>query len=117
MYTTFNSSISGIRAYGNSLDGLAHNTANINTDVYKKQHVNNLNQIRHRKVAVNITENSPPGPFYKNIKGDVMEGSKVNFIKEFVVMIKSNNQFSANPAAIIRTNANVAQKSLIDIMA
>ncbi len=114
MSITFNSSISGIRAAIDMLGVSSHNIANIDTEGYKKQHVN-FSQDHHGKVAVNITESSDPSSFYKNINGEVVEDSKVNFFEEIVVQIKSKNLLSANIAAIKRTNE--AQESLLDIIA
>ena len=114
MPITFDSSISGIRAAIDMLDVSANNIANINSEGYKKQHVN-LSQDQHGQVAVNITESSKANSFYKTVEGDVVEESKVNFFKEIVVQIKAKNLLYANLAAIKR--ADEAQKSLMDIMA
>ena len=114
MTITLNSSFSGIRAAIDMLGVSANNIANINTEGYKKQHVN-LSQDQHGQVAVNITESAKPRSFYKNIEGDVVEGAKVNFFEEIVVQIQAKNLLYANIAAIKGTDE--AQKSLMDLMA
>jgi len=57
MSLSFNSSVSGIRAAMDMLGISAHNTANINTDGYKKQRVN-LRDDHGSGVIVDITEST-----------------------------------------------------------
>ncbi|MDR4498247.1 MAG: flagellar basal body protein [Candidatus Scalindua sp.] len=101
MSLSFNSSVSGIQATLDKQSVSANNIANINTEGYKKQHVN-LSQDQQSQVAVNITENPKTSSFYKNIEG--IEKSKVNFCEEIVVQIKAKNLLSANIAANNRTD-------------
>ncbi len=114
MSLSFNSSISGIRAATVMLSTSAHNVANINTDGYKKQHVN-LSGDHGSGVIADITKSTEAGPLYKNNKGDTIEASNVNYIEEVVTQIKARHLLSANAAAIKYTDE--AQKSIIDIIA
>ncbi len=114
MSLSFNSSVSGIRAAIDILAISAHNTANINTDGYKKQRVN-LRDDHDSGVIVDITESTETGSLYKNTGGDMVEASNVNYVEEVVVQINARHLLSANAAAIKRTDE--AQKSLMDIIA
>ncbi len=114
MSLSFNSSVSGIRAAIDMLSISAHNTANINTDGYKKQRVN-LRDDHDSGVIVDITESTETGSLYKNKRGDMVEASNVNYVEEIVAQINARHLLSANVAAIRRTDE--AQESLMDIMA
>ncbi len=115
MSLSFNSSVSGIRAAIDMLGISAHNTANINTDGYKKQRVN-LRDDHDSGVIVDITESTETGSLYKNKRGgDMVEASNVNYVEEVVAQINARHLLSANAAAIKRTDE--AQKSLMDIIA
>ncbi len=114
MSLSFNSSVSGIRAAIDMLSISAHNTANINTDGYKKLRVN-LRDDYDSGVIVDITESSETGPLYKNKRGDMVESSNVNYVEEVVVQINARHLLSANAAAIKRTDE--ALESLMDIIA
>jgi flagellar basal body rod protein FlgG len=114
MSLSFNSSISGIRAATDMLNVSAHNIANINTDGYKKQHVN-LRGNDGNGVIADITESTEAGPLYKDTRGDTVETSNVNYIEEVVTQIKARHLLSANAAAIKYTNE--AQESIMDIIA
>lgn len=114
MSLSFNSSVSGIRAAIDMLGISAHNTANINTDGYKKQRVN-LRDDHDSGVIVDITESTEAGSLYKNKRGDMVEASNVNYVEEVVAQINARHLLSANAAAIKRTDE--AQESLMDIIA
>ncbi len=114
MSITFNSSISGIRAAIDMLNVSANNTANINTDGYKKQHVN-LRDGHNSEVVVDITQSTETGALYKNERGEMVEASNVNYVDEVVAQINAKHLLSANAAAIIRTDD--ALESLMDIIA
>jgi len=114
MSVSFNSSVSGIRAAIDMLSISAHNTANINTDGYKKQRAN-LRDGHDRGVIVDITENTETGSLYKNKRGDIVEASNVNYAEEIVTQINARHLLSANAAAIKRIDD--AQESLMDIIA
>ena len=109
MSLSFNSSVSGIRAAIDMLGISAHNTANINTDGYKKQRVN-LRDDHDSGVIVDITESTEKGSLYKNKRGDMVEASNVNYVEEIVAQINARHLLSANAAAIKRTDE--AQESL-----
>lgn len=114
MSLSFNSSVSGIRAAIDMLGISAHNTANINTDGYKKQRVN-LRDDHNSGVIVDITESTETGSLYKNKRGDMVEASNVNYAEEVVMQINARHLLSANIAAIKRTDE--AQEYLMDIIA
>ena len=114
MSLSFNSSVSGIRAAIDMLGISAHNTANINTDGYKKQRVN-LRDDHDSGVIVDITESTEKGSLYKNKRGDMVEASNVNYVEEVVAQINARHLLSVNAAAIKRTDE--AQESLMDIIA
>ena len=114
MSLSFNSSVSGIRAAIDMLSVSAHNTANINTDGFKKQLVN-LRDGHDSGVIVDITESTETGSLYRNKRGDMVEASNVNYVEEVVVQINARHLLSANAAAIKRTDE--AQESLMDIIA
>lgn len=114
MSLSFTSSLSGIRAAMDMLSISAHNTANINTDGYKKQ-LFNLRENQDSGVIVDITESTESGSLYKNEKGELVETSNVNYVDEVVTQINAKHLLSANAAAIKRTDE--AQESLMDILA
>ena len=114
MSLSFNSSVSGIRAAIDMLGISAHNTANINTDGYKKQRVN-LRDDHDSGVIVDITESTEKGSLYKNKRGDMVEASNVNYVEEVVAQINARHLLSVNAAAIKRTDE--AQESLMDLIA
>ena len=114
MSVSFNSSVSGIRAAIDMLNISAHNTANINTDGYKKQRVN-LKDGHDSGVIVDITENTEAGSLYKNKRGDIVEASNVSYPEEIAVQINAKHLLLANIAVINRTDE--AQESLMDIIA
>ncbi len=103
MSLSFTSSISGIRAATDMLITSAHNIANINTDGYKKQHVN-LSGDHGSGVIVDITESTETGTLYKSRRGGMVETSNVNYIEEVVTQIKARHLLSANAAAIKYTD-------------
>ena len=114
MSSSFSSSISGIRAATYMLSVSAHNTANINTDGYKKQRVN-LSEGTNNGVIVDITESTETGLLYKNEKGGMVETSNVSYPEEIAVQINSKHLLLANIAVINRTDE--AKESLMDIIA
>ena len=111
---SFNSSVSGIRAAIDMRDLSAHNTANINTDGYKKQRVN-LSEGTSNGVFVNISKSTEAGLLYKNEKGDIVETSNVKYPEEIATQISAKHLLSANIAVINRTDE--AYETLLDIMA
>ncbi|MCP4268449.1 MAG: hypothetical protein GY777_23210 [Candidatus Brocadiaceae bacterium] len=110
---SFNSSVSGIRAAVDMRDLSTHNTANINTDDYKKQRVN-LSEDTSNGVFVNISESTEAGLLYKNDKGDIVETSNVDYSEEIATQISSTHLLSANIAVINRIDE--AYEGLLDII-
>ncbi len=111
---SFNTSVSGIRAAVDMLDLSAHNTANMNTDGYKKRHVN-LSEGTNNGVIVDISGSAEAGLMYKNEKGDIVETSNVSYPEEIAVQINAAHLLSANIAVINRTDE--AYADLLDIIA
>ena len=114
MSLSFNSSVSGIRAAIDMLNASAHNTANINTDGYKKQRVN-LRDDHGSGVIADITESTETGSFYKNEREEMVETSNVNYVDEVVEQINAKHLLSANAAVIKRTDE--ALESLMNVLA
>ena len=114
MSLSFNSSVSGIRAATDMLSISAHNTANINTDGYKKHRVN-LSEGINNGVIVDISGSNEAGLLYKNEKGNIVETSNVSYPEEIAVQINAKHLLLANIAVINRTDE--AQESLMDIIA
>ena len=103
---SFNSSVSGIRAAIDMRDLSAHNTANRNTDGYKKQRVN-LSEGTNNGVFVNISGSTE--------KGEIVETSNVNYPEEIAVQINATHLLLANIAVINRTEE--AYEALLNIIA
>ncbi len=114
MSSSFSSSISGVRAATDMLSVSAHNTANINTDGFKKQRVN-LREDLGSGVIADVTESTEADSLYTNTEGNTVETSNVNYIDEVMTQINAKHLLSANAAAIKYTAE--AQKSIIDIIA
>jgi flagellar basal-body rod protein FlgC len=114
MSLSFSSSVSGVQAAFAMLNVSAHNTANLNTDGFKKQVVNPSEDSTGGVVA-DISQSTEAGPLYRNSNGDIVEASNVNYFEEAVEQIKAKHLLSANIAAIHRTDE--AFDSLMDIMA
>ncbi len=114
MSISFSSSVSGVQAGFAMLNVSAHNTANLNTDGFKKQVVN-LSENSTGGVSVDISQSTEPGPLYTNSNGDIVEASNVDYLDEVVEQIKAKYLLSANIAAIQRTDE--AFQSILDIMA
>lgn len=110
----FSSSVSGIQAALNVLGVSSHNTANINTDGFKKQHAS-LNEGNNGGVAVKIVESTEPGPLYQHAHGNIVEASNVGLSEEIAGQISAKHLFTAN-VAVLKTSDGV-QKSLLDIVA
>ncbi len=80
MSLSFSSSVSGTPAAFAMLNVSAHNTANLITDVFKKQLVN-LNEDSNGGVIADISESTEAGPLYKNSNGDIVEASNVDYFE------------------------------------
>ncbi len=114
MSLSFNSSLSGIQAATDMLSISAHNTANINTDGYKKYRVD-LSEGTHSGVIVDISSSNEAGLLYKNGEGDIVEASNVSYPDELAVQINAKHLLLANIVVINRIDE--AQDSLMDIIA
>lgn len=114
MSLPFSSSISGIQAAFHTLNVSAHNTANMNTDGFKKQRVS-LSEGNHKMVTVNVIESSEPGPMYHHANGTIAEASNVDISEEALTQMSAKHLLSANIAAL-KTSEEM-QKGLLDIVA
>jgi flagellar basal body rod protein FlgG len=113
MSLSFSSSASGVQAALAMLNVSAHNTANLNTDEFKKQRVS-LSEDYNGGVVADISESTETGPLYRNTDGDIVEASNVDYFEEVAVQMKAKHLISANIATIRRTDD--AQESLMDII-
>ncbi len=114
MSISFSSSVSGVQAGFAMLNVSAHNTANLNTDGFKKQVVN-LSENSTGGVSVDISQSTEPGPLYTNSNGDILQASNVDYFDEAVEQIKARYMISANFSVIHRTDD--AFQGIIDIIA
>lgn len=113
MISPFSSSFSGIKAAMRTMEVSAHNTANLNTDGFKKQSVNLLEQ-EEGGVVVTLSKDTSPAPKYLNYSGVVTEASNVDYTEEAANQITARHYLKANLAAF--KTADETQKSIIDII-
>lgn len=92
MSISFSSSVSCIQAAFAMLNVSAHNTANLNTDGFKKQLVN-LSEDSTGGVVADISESTEAGPLYTNSDGDTVEASNVDYLDEVAEQIKAKHLF------------------------
>ncbi len=111
---SFNSPVSGIRAAIDMRDLSAHNTANINTEGYKKSRVN-LSESTNNGVFVDISKSTETWLLYNNEKGDMVESSNVSYPEEIATQINATDLLSVNIAVINRTDE--AYKDILNITA
>lgn len=114
MSLSVNSPVSGIQAALNILNVSAHNTANINTEGFKKQRAT-LSEGNNGWVFAAIGENKESGPLYQDADGNVAKASNVDFSEEILHQISAKHLFSANVTAL--KTSDEMQKSLLDIVA
>lgn len=114
MSLSFSSSVSGIQAALHMLSISAHNTANMNTDGFKKQRAS-LSEDNHGRVTVNIMEDTERGPMYQHAHGTIAEESNVDINEEILRQISARHLFSTNVAAL--KTSDEMQKGLLDIVA
>ncbi|MBI1910698.1 MAG: hypothetical protein HYS21_01720 [Deltaproteobacteria bacterium] len=112
MISAFSSSASGIKASFRMMDASAHNTANINTDGYKKQTV--IMNETGSGVVVTLGRDYSAGPYYQK-NGTVIEGSNSEYTQEAVSRITAVNMLKANTAAF--RCADEMQRCTLDIKA
>jgi flagellar basal-body rod protein FlgC len=107
------SALSGMRAASRMLDASAHNTANLNTDGYKR--LKAIPEDVSDGVVVNISTDNSAGRKYRDPEGNIIESSNVDYAEEAVAQITAKHYFSANAAAF-RTAAEMSG-SLVDLFA
>lgn len=112
--TSFSIPLSGMRAAMKILDVSAHNTANMNTDGFKKQTIR-LEERADGGVVVNIGKSNGPGALYTSPDGKIIESSNTDYAEEAVSRITAKHLLSANIAAF--KTAVEMEKSIIDIKA
>lgn len=113
MLSSVYASVSGIKAAFKMLDVSAHNTANMDTDGFKKETAK-LEEGSGGGVVVNIGKDTSPGALYQS-NGRLVESSNVNYADEAVSRIISQHYLSANIAAFKAADEMV--ESLLDIKA
>lgn len=114
MIPSLSSSTSAIQAAMKMLDASAKNTANADTDGYKKEKVQ-LNESKGVGVVANTEKSNEPGPKYQDPAGNIVEGSNVNLIEEVASQIEAENYMKLN-VAVLKT-ASEMEEHLIDILA
>ena len=114
MSLSFGSSISGIHAAFKALAVSAHNTANINTEGFKKERAivteGNIGEVV-TKLDKKDTRN---GSVYRSTSQDTFDTSNVDITQEIAEQISAKHLSSANIAAF--KVFDEIQKGLIDIM-
>lgn len=113
MLSSLSSAVSGIKAAFKMLDVSAHNTANMDTDGFKRQTVK-LNEGSDGGVVVTLGKDTSAGGLYQS-NGKLTEASNVNYADEAVTRIVSKHYLSANIIAL--KTADEMTKSLLDIKA
>lgn len=113
MLSSIYASVSGIKAAFKMLDVSAHNTANMDTDGFKKETAK-LEEGKGGGVFVTIGRDTSSGGLYQS-DGRLVEASNVNYVDEVVSQIISKHYLSANIAAF--KTAGEMEKSLLDIKA
>lgn len=95
------------------MDISAHNTANMDTDGFKRQTIK-LDEGTEGGVVVTLGEDKTSGGLYQS-NGKFVESSNVNYADEAVSQMSAKHFLSANIAAF--KTAEEMEKSLIDIKA
>lgn len=113
MLSSVYASVSGIKAAFRMLDVSAHNTANMDTDGFKKETAR-LGEGAEGGVVVTIGLDTSSGGLYQS-NGRLVEASNVNYADEVVSQIISKHYLSANIAAF--KTAGDMERSLLDIKA
>lgn len=112
MISPLSSCAAGIKAAYRMMDASANNTANINTDGYKKQTVH-MNETGSG-VIVTLGRDNSSGPYYQK-NGAIIEGSNSEYTEEAVSQITAVNMLKANTAAF--RCADEMQRCALDIKA
>lgn len=108
------SSLSGMRAAFKMLDVSASNTANMNTDGYKRKKVE-LSEGMDSGVVVNINTDNGPGRKYRGPDGEMVESSNTDYVEEVASQITAKHYLKANAAAF--KTADDMQGILLDTFA
>jgi len=108
------SSLSGIRAAVTMIEASANNTANANTNGYKKKTVA-LNEGENGGVVASVKTSTSPGISYIDTYGNAFEASTVDYAFEAVSRMTAKHMLSANIAAL--KTADEMERSVIDILA
>lgn len=114
MFSALSTSASGMRSALRMLDISAHNTANINTDGFKRQRVT-VSEAPAGGVTTGVETVKEAGPTYLSSTGAVVEASNVNYTDELLNQMTARHYFKANVAAY-RT-AYEMEESILDIVA
>lgn len=107
------SSIAGIKAAFGIMGVSSHNTANLNTNGFKKQ-TSNLHEETSGGVSHTVGKNTEPGAMYMDADGNMVESSNVDIAEETVSRIGAKHLLTANLKAL--KVADEMQKSLLDIL-
>lgn len=114
MSLSFSSSVSSIQTALNVISVSAHNTANINTDGFKKQRTS-LSESNTGGITLKREESTEPGPLYRHADGNMVEASNVDLSEEIIRQISAKHLFSAN--IVVFKTADKMEKGIIDIFA
>ncbi len=96
------------------LDASAHNTANINTNGFKK-HTVVLSEAQGGGVTAKVNKTTSAGPLYLDAYGNVFEASNADYGEEAVNQMIARHTLSAN-IAVFKT-VDEMQKTLVDLFA
>jgi flagellar basal-body rod protein FlgC len=110
----FNASLSAIYASVELMNVSAHNTANINTDGYKKVNAT-LNEGKNGGVVVTIGNNEQTGPAYQVQTTDEDQPSNTDYVEEVAAQITAEHLLKVN-IEVIRA-LDEMNESIIDIFA
>lgn len=94
--------ISALQAFGKKLETSAKNTANIDTDGYKRERVN-ITQGENGEVRARVEKVNSPGPIVSETTADgvvPVEKSNVDVTREVTNQILAKRGYEANLAAI-----------------
>lgn len=105
--------VSGIKAAFGIMGVSSHNTANLNTNEFKKQ-TSNLHEEINGGVTHTVGKNTEPGTMYLDADGNMVESSNVDIAEEVGSRIGAKNLLTANLNAL--KVADEMQKSLLDIL-
>lgn len=114
MIPSIYSSVSGVKAALKMIDVSANNTANADTDGFKKDTIR-LKEGEYGGVVVNISKSAEDGPGYTNSDGKTITASNVNYAEEIGAQITAKQMMRANIAAL--KTADEMHKHLVDILA